>query len=166
MGGSKAEDGRSRALLIAADQFQDPGLARLRSPAQDVQELAEVLRDPLIGGYSVRSVENKPTHVVSEEIEGFFADARLNDRLLLYLSCHGVKDPAGHLYFTMATTKLSLLDSTGISSEFVSRHVDRCRSRRIVVLLDCCYSGAYLRGHRHRGKDRASLGSLEPGFRS
>jgi hypothetical protein len=33
-----------------------------------------------------------PGQLVEEEIEGFFADRRPDDLLLLYLFCHGVKD--------------------------------------------------------------------------
>ena len=151
---------KSHALIIAAGQFKDSGLARLRSPSRDAEELASVLQDPLIGGYEVRSLLNKPAHVVSEEIEAFFAEALPADLLLLYISSHGVKDPAGQLVFAMTTTKLNRLQSTGIRADFLYEQIERCRCRRIVVLLDCCYSGAYLRGHRPRGRNRVSLGSL------
>ena len=157
---AESNPGKSYALIIAADQFQDSGLAQLRSPSRDAEELASVLQDPLIGGYEVRPLLNKPAHVVSEQIEALFADAHPADLLLLYISSHGVKDPAGQLVFAMTTTKLNRLQSTGIRAEFVYEQVERCRSRRIVVLLDCCYSGAYIRGHRPRSQDHVSLGSL------
>jgi hypothetical protein len=66
--------------------------------------------------------------------------------LLLYFSCHGVKDPTGRLYFAATNTRFGRLGSTGISAAWVNEQVDRSRSRRIVLLLDCCYSGAFARG--------------------
>ena len=102
-----------RALIVAADRYDDSRLANLRAPAQDARQLAEVLADPAVGGYRVTTLLNQPGHVVSEEIEGFFAEGRLDDLLLLYMSCHGFKDVAGHLYFCLSTTKLDRLAATG-----------------------------------------------------
>jgi hypothetical protein len=104
---------------------------------------------------------NAPGELVREEIEGFFAGRRLDDLLVLYLSCHGVKDASGRLYFAAMTTKLSRLAASGISSDFVYEQVERCRARKILLLLDCCYSGAYLKGHRARAADRANIRALD-----
>src|SRR5215467_15256530 len=101
--------GGSYALIVAADQYNDPTFRGLRSPAQDVRALTEVLKDPAIGGYQVRALMNEPGHLVNEEIEGFFADRRLDDLLVLYFSCHGIRDPAGNLYFAAPTTKVNRL---------------------------------------------------------
>jgi outer membrane protein assembly factor BamB len=149
------------ALIIAAGQYEDGALRRLRSPAADAEELTDVLENPKIGGYEVQQLLDQPDHVVRVHIEGFFADAHPDDLLLLYLSCHGVKDQSGQLYFAAVNTRPNRLASTGISAEFVYQQVERCRSRKIVLLLDCCYSGAYGRGYRPRAHDDASLGSPE-----
>lgn len=81
--------------------------------------------------------------MISEEIEDFFADRRHDDLLLLYFSCHGIKDDAGRLYFAGSNTKAQRLAATGISSVFVNEQIARSRSRRKVLLLDCCFSGAF-----------------------
>ena len=109
----------------------------------------------------MKTLVNEAGHLVREEVDGFFADRRVEDTLVLYLSCHGVKDPGGRLYFAASTTKLHRLASTAISADFVYEQVDRCRARRILLLLDCCYSGAYLKGHRPRGQNRAGVKPLE-----
>jgi predicted NBD/HSP70 family sugar kinase/uncharacterized caspase-like protein len=150
-----------RALIVAADHYDDGRLTNLRAPAQDARRLAEVLADPAVGGYRVSTLLNQPGHVVGEEIEGFFTEGRLDDLLLLYMSCHGFKDVDGHLYFCLSTTKLDRLAATGVSAHFVHERVERCRSRRILLLLDCCYSGAYLKGHRHRADEQAGVEALE-----
>src|SRR4029450_10390068 len=43
-------------------------------------------------------------------------------------------------------TELANLDATAVPADFVNRHMSRSHSRRIVLLLDCCYSGAFARG--------------------
>jgi len=139
-------DGNRSALIIASDSYTDPGLQRLRAPASDAQALAGVLRDPDIGGFQVRTLLNEPAHEVTLAVEEFFADRRPDDLLLLHFSCHGVKDEGGELYFAAANTRMRRLAATAVPAEFVNRRMGRSRSRRIVLLLDCCYAGAFERG--------------------
>ena len=79
-------------------------------------------------------------------MEEFFADRRPDDLLLLHVSCHGVKDEGGELYFATTNTKLRRLGATAVAADFVNRRMGRSRSRRVVLLLDCCYAGAFERG--------------------
>jgi hypothetical protein len=145
------------ALVIASDDYADPQLRRLRAPARDAEELARVLRDPGIGDFRVEVSANEPEHVVRRKLAAFFQDRGLDDLLLLHLSCHGVKDDDGRLYFATADTELAHLDATAIPSDFVNRQMSRSRSRRIVLLLDCCYSGAFANGLMARGGDGVDL---------
>lgn len=142
--------GQRSALIIACDDYKDPGLSRLRAPAYDAQQLAEVLGDPEVGGFEVCTSMNEPAHVIGESVEEFFADRATGDLLLLHFSCHGVKDEDGELYFASSTTKLRRLGATALAASFVRRRMERSRSRRIVLLLDCCYAGAFERGTTHR----------------
>ncbi len=84
-------NGTRSALIVASQDYTDPGLRRLRAPASDAQALAAVLQDPAIGGFEVRTLLNEPAHVVSLAVEEFFADRRPGDLLLLHISGHGVK---------------------------------------------------------------------------
>ncbi|MEV4582629.1 caspase family protein [Nonomuraea jabiensis] len=138
--------GRRLALIVASDEFGDPGLRRLRAPAFDAEALARVLGDEAIGGFDVRTMLNESTADVNEAVEEFFADCHPDDLLLLHFSGHGVKDDNGELYFATPSTKLNRLGATAVSAEFVNRRMGRSRSRRIVLLLDCCYAGAFARG--------------------
>jgi Protein of unknown function (DUF4232)/Caspase domain len=139
-------DGKRSALIVANDKYQDPGLRQLRAPAQDAEALAHVLGDPQIGAFSVRTLFNEPAHILNEAVEEFFADRRSDDLLLLHFSCHGVKDEDGDLYFATNNTRLGRLGATAVAADFVNRRMNRSHSRRIVLLLDCCYSGAFVRG--------------------
>jgi hypothetical protein len=83
---------------------------------------------------------------VNEAVEEFFDERGRDDLLLLHFSCHGVKDEGGELYFATANTKLRRLGATAVAADFVNRRMSRSRSRRVVLLLDCCYAGAFERG--------------------
>ena len=139
-------DGARSALIVASDGYTDPGLRRLRAPASDARALGAVLQDPGIGGFEVHTLLNEPAHEVNLAVEEFFADRRPDDLLLVHFSCHGVKDEGGELYFAMANALLRRLGATAVAAEFVNRQMSRSRSRRVVLLTDCCYAGAFERG--------------------
>ncbi|MCU1432135.1 MAG: caspase [Actinotalea sp.] len=134
---------RRRALIVASDAYEHPGLRRLRSPQADASALASVLSDPRIGDFEVRVVHNEPSYEVQSRVEELFADSRPDDLLLLHFACHGVKNEAGELFFATRNTRLDRLASTAVSADFVQRGMRASRSRSIVLLLDCCYGGAF-----------------------
>lgn len=136
-------EGARRALLVATHEYQDAGLRKLRAPARDAEEFARVLQDPGIGGFEVVTVVNQPSYQVRRTIQEFLAEAHIDDTLLLYFSCHGVKDDGGRLFLATRDTEIQYCDSTSVESNLVSDQVRRSRARRIVVMLDCCYSGAF-----------------------
>jgi beta-lactam-binding protein with PASTA domain len=119
--------------------------------------LSRVLGNPDIGAFAVTTVFNQPSYAVNEIVQDFFADRSPDDLLLLHFSCHGVKSEDGELYFASPNTRLQRLDATAVSAEFVNRLMNRSRSRSIVLVLDCCYSGAFARGMIARGGDTVQL---------
>ncbi|WIN00453.1 caspase family protein [Actinoplanes oblitus] len=143
--------GRREALIIAVHEYEDPGLSRLRAPSHDADALARVLGDRDIGGFHVRQLRNEPAHTASEALEDFFADRDRDDVLLVYFSGHGLKDEDGTLHLAAANTKVHRLAATSVSAAFLNQQMNRSRSRRIVLILDCCYAGAFARGLTPRG---------------
>ncbi|BDH14219.1 hypothetical protein HOK021_53980 [Streptomyces hygroscopicus] len=138
--------GRRDALLIATGMYESPALKPLRSPRQDCEGLAAVLRDPGIGGFQAQQLVDAKSYEVKRALEQFFRNRGREDLLLLHLSCHGIKDDEGHLYFATQDTDKDLPASTAVPAAFLHDQMARCRARTIVVLLDCCYSGAFLPG--------------------
>jgi hypothetical protein len=101
------------------------------------------LTDPKVGDFEVEVSLNEVESVIRRKLVAFFRTTGLDDVLLLHFSCHGLKDDFGHLFFATPDSELESLEATAVDSDFVRRQIDRSRSRRIVVLLDCCYSGAF-----------------------
>jgi len=148
MGPEAAQPGGRRiALLIAAAEYTDPDLRRLRAPAQDAKALAEVLQDPAAGAFDeTLLLIDRPRQEVEETIEDVLSERVSSDLVLLYFSCHGVKDPWGRLYFAVPGTRCNRLASTAVSSVFVNEQMERSRAGAKIALLDCCYSGAFVKG--------------------
>ena len=151
--------GKRLALIIASSQFEDKDLSQLIAPTQDAEELARVLGNPEIGNFEVQTLVNRSRDEVGKAIETFFQDRRRDDLLLLYYSGHGIKDENGQLYFAVPNTQRNLLRSTAIPSRLLQDVMEDSRSRRQVLILDCCYSGAFTKGLRSR--DDRQIGTKE-----
>jgi hypothetical protein len=133
------------ALVVANSRYDEEELEQLTTPGGDAKALARVLGDAAIGGFAVKTVYNARSSRVQEEIEGFFTDRRRDDLLLLYFSGHGIKNDDGKLYFAARNTRRRTLRSTAVPAAFVHDVMDKSRSRRQLLVLDCCYSGAFAR---------------------
>lgn len=137
---------RRRALIVANAHYDDAALEGLASPAQDAAALTRVLEDPERCGFEVSALLDAGSAEVTEAVEGFLVDAERGDLLLLYFSCHGLKDEGGRLYFATRNTRRNRLRSTAVPAGVVNELLLGSRSRRKVLLLDCCYGGAFAKG--------------------
>lgn len=151
--------GRRLALLVATYEHQDDGLRQLTAPAHDAESLASVLRDPDIAGFEVTTLINQPHHRVGEAIGEFYRDRRRDDLTLLYFTGHGLKDDSGRLYLAMTNTRRDSLLFTALSAEHIDQAMEGCPSRQKVLILDCCYSGAFPAGRLSKGD--AAVHTLE-----
>jgi hypothetical protein len=150
-------DAQRSALIIACDEYDQKGLRSLIAPAADAAALATVLGDPEIGNFATQVVRNAPAHVVELQVEDFLSAGRPGDVLLLHFSCHGLKNESGELFFAARDTRPDRLRSTAISADFVQRCLQASRSRCVVLLLDCCYGGAFSRGMTVRAAGDANV---------
>ena len=163
-------DTRRQALLIACTRYEDPKLRDLRAPESDVAELSRVLGDPRVGNFEVQpALLDAPKDEVEGQIEGFFEGAGPGDVLLLYLSGHGVVSRSRQWFFATPNTKIGRLGSTAVSDTYIRERMKGSRSPAIVMVLDCCHSGAFARSllakggedihveHHFEGRGRVAL---------
>ncbi|MEA5580137.1 ABC transporter substrate-binding protein [Nodularia harveyana UHCC-0300] len=138
------------ALLIGVSQYQ-VGLNPLPAAVRDVEAMERVLKDPKIGNFdAVKKLINPERQVMAEAIEHLFDGRQKDDLILLFFSGHGIKDESGKLYFatrnTRKTDKGLLVKATTVPASFVHDVMSNSRSKREVVILDCCFSGAFAEG--------------------
>ncbi len=134
---------RRLALLVATYRYSDTGLRQLTTPAHDAEAFAAVLADREIAGFEVTTLINEPHHVVGQAIGDFYRGRRRDDLTLLYFTGHGLKDDDGRLYLAMTNTLRDNLLFTGLPADQVDHAMESCQSRQKVLILDCCYSGAF-----------------------
>jgi hypothetical protein len=76
-----------------------------------------------------------------------------------------LKSESGELFFAARNTRPNRLGSTAIPADFVQRCMRASRSRSIVLMLDCCYGGAFSQGVAVRASDDVNVLDSFPGGR-
>jgi HEAT repeat protein len=142
------------AILIASSQFEDDNLQKLKCPENDVDGLDRILKSKEYGNFSnTFPLKNSPHHRVQEEIDRVIQTANKDDLILIYYSGHGKLDHAGKLHLATTNTNAKYLKSTSISINFIKDLLDDSRTTKVILILDCCYSGlageAFARGGFH-----------------
>jgi uncharacterized caspase-like protein/streptogramin lyase len=145
------DEGSRRALVVATGSYADATLAGLRAPGRDAAELAAILEDAAVGGFDVETILDEPADALRRRVARFCAQGGPGDLALLYVSCHGVLDDRGRLYYATTDTDRELLAATAIPAAWLNEQLDDCRCRRQIVILDCCHSGAFAKGAKGEG---------------
>jgi len=100
-----------------------------------------------MGGFDeVKPVINPNQAQMAREIELWFQGREPDDLVLLFFSGHGVKDDRRELFFAAHNTEKqrdSLIRSTATSARFIHDCIRRCTAKYQVIILDCCFSGAF-----------------------
>jgi formylglycine-generating enzyme required for sulfatase activity/uncharacterized caspase-like protein len=156
------------ALIIGNTEYSDSGLAQLTAPGKDAEDFARVLKNQDICAFDdVKVLLNQPEHIVRRGIDVFFDQKKPDDLLLLYFSGHGVRDELGALYLAVKNTMRTRLRSTAIKSDYIRETMDQSRSRRQVLILDCCNSGAFAQGTKAAtGVSIGTASAFEAGYGS
>ncbi|WP_414588642.1 caspase, EACC1-associated type [Scytonema sp. PCC 10023] len=138
------------ALLIGASEYGE-GLSPLPGAAKDVEAMQRVLQHPEMGSFDeVRPLLNVDPQAMQEAIETLFSGRAKEDLVLLFFSGHGIKDESGRLYLATRITRKNkqgeLVKATAVPASFVQDIMSHSRSKRQVIILDCCFSGAFAEG--------------------
>ena len=137
------------ALLIGNDTYDDPDLSTLNAPLSDVDDFKSVLLNPDICQFDdVTVLANPSLSMALRQINLLFARSSKDDLLLLYFTGHGVKDLSNELYFAIKETENDLLGGTAIPASSMKGMMNKSHSRRQVLILNCCHSGAFAKGFK------------------
>src|SRR5215467_15994510 len=147
-GGRVAVVGRYRALLIGNSTYpaDEHNLQTLKGPVKDIAVLNRALADPGTGLFDDADVTLLPEATSTRAIRAlgrFFGTATRDDVLLVYFSGHGKLDQSGRLHLCMQDTDSADLLSTAVSSARIKEFADASHARNVIIVLDCCYAGAF-----------------------
>lgn len=155
------------ALVIGNGTYDDQRFTPLRAPAtHDAPRFADVLRDQELCGFHSVDVCLDRSHAEIRRAIGMVCnDRHPSDLVVLYYSGHGMKDDRNNLHLIAKDTEKHIYHATSVDAPWLSRQIDLCTAERVVLILDCCYAGAYQPGGKDGGgKDGGENISLEAAF--
>lgn len=141
------------ALVIGINTFEDPAVPKLHFASKDAKDFAQYLRDPKGGRFPESNVtvltdEAAKLQTIREGIGLLRVKAQPDDLVVIYISSHGSPrsiDPNGVSYIIAADTHTDTPERLYASSlqmiDLVQQINREIRARRVVLLLDTCYSG-------------------------
>jgi ubiquinone/menaquinone biosynthesis C-methylase UbiE len=153
-------DAKRIAVLIGNSvypEFPKDELDSLSTPLNDIDALKKTLEDPSRGNFkSVTCLADKDALSVQDAIEETIIEAAKTDSLaLIFYSGHGILDPTNRLHLVTHDSKPGRYTST-LTLSRIAEYVNVHSPQKLVVLLDCCYSGAGLRDFELKGSGIAT----------
>jgi len=134
------------ALLIGVSEYGEDISPLLAAP-RDVAAMQQVLADPLRGNFEVwEPLINPDLSQFQIAVQRLFTTLKKSDVGLLFFSGHGLVDDDNHLYLATKGTSKNFYQATAVPASFIQTLSRRSYSKRQIIILDCCYSGAFAEG--------------------
>jgi formylglycine-generating enzyme required for sulfatase activity len=134
------------ALLIGVSEY-GAGIPPLLSALNDVEAMERVLQNPNLGNFAqVERLLNPDSVAMRIAIQKLFKNAGKEDLLLFFFSGHGITNDDNHLYLATRNTAKDDFEATAVDANFIQTQSKNCYSKRQVLILDACYSGAFASG--------------------
>ena len=137
---------KKTALLIGVSEYGE-SIPPLSSPLHDVEAMERVLKNPNLGNFTeVEKLLNPNSEAMKIAILNLFKNAEKDDLLLFFFSGHGMINDDNHLYLATRNTAKDNFEATAVDGNFIQAQSRNCYSKRQVLILDACYSGAFANG--------------------
>ncbi|MCZ8128702.1 MAG: caspase family protein [Microcystis sp. LE19-114.1B] len=164
------------ALLIGVSEYSE-GLRPISSAILDVEAMRRVLEHPDMGAFDqVTVLPNPDKGSMEKAVEVLFANRQKDDLVLLYFSGHGLKAQNARFFLSTRETgrdqKGNFSRATALAATKLQEYITDSHSKRQIIILDCCFSGALVQGMPIKGefniqeelggKGRAILTSSSP----
>ena len=134
------------ALLIGVSEYGE-GIPSLSAPINDVAAMKRVLENPEMGGFDeVELLINPEPTAMRLAVQQLFVHLGKDDLVLLFFSGHGITDDNNRLYLTTKGTSKDYYQATSVPASFIQDRSLESYTKRQVIILDCCYSGAFAEG--------------------
>jgi len=146
-----------RALIIGIDRFQDRKIRELRYCRKDADGLAALVSDRRYIPFDrVEVTTLLDRQATKEKVQACLEDlgrrSAPHDTVIVYFSSHGIQQDQRDAYWVLNDSRVDLkayhkhqlrVDTeTALGQSDIARLLNRIRARRLVVLVDACFSAA------------------------
>jgi hypothetical protein len=137
--------GGRHGLVIGIEQYRDERL-NLRCATADAKVIFDLMIDPDCGMFPKDNVrlllnEEATREGVWRALSSLRRSAGENDTVWVYYAGHAAPEES-NLYWVTHDADVDDLYGTGLSNDQISKVLNDIRSKRLVVLLDCCHAAA------------------------
>lgn len=132
-----------RALVIGISKYKPPQVV-LKGVARDTEAIGKVLQSDKAGftdAVTILPDEKATLSAVRTALAQLLGKSKKSDEVLLFMAGHGVRIK-GKGYFCTIDTVVNDPVRTGLPLSELRGLFDACKSQRVVLFLDFCYSGA------------------------
>jgi ubiquinone/menaquinone biosynthesis C-methylase UbiE len=155
-------------VLVGNSEFKEfsaEELAPLQTPLNDVRLLKAALSERARGAFETECLENRCSNDVREALESLIIKAKDSSSLgLIYYSGHGLLDQTGRLHLATADSRPGAWTKT-ISLSDLGSLIRIHKPQRLVIILDCCYSGAGIKDMELKSAGNGALAQINDSFR-
>jgi uncharacterized protein YjbI with pentapeptide repeats len=152
---------KKKALIIGISDYDNLSLPHLEFCKNDGDEMSNFLQSQ---GYEIPK-ENKLIGKINHQIMRnaiiqFFTNENIKpkDLLLFYFSGHGLIEDNGDNYLATSEADPDRPYESAIPFDELTKMANRSISNKIVMILDCCYSGGAIKGGKGNPEDAANIG--------
>lgn len=133
------------AMIIGIADYQDSRL-NLKYTVNDAQGLYNILIDPNYGGVPKENIQlllNEQATATNIKKAGTWLRQRASedDIVIIYYSGHGAPEE-GKTFWVTYDADINDLNATALDNNDIADMLSRIRSKRLITLLDSCYSEA------------------------
>ena len=165
-----------RALIIGIDSFQDNKIRKLNFCRKDAEAMRDLLSDRRYSPSAYVRVhyllgEEATRERVRTALERLGDRAAPVDTVIVYFASHGIQQDGGQAFWVLHNSKVDrvsygneeirIVPQTALGQPEIHRLLNRIKARRIVVLVDSCFSAATVISYP-RGKDFKSPKAKNP----
>lgn len=137
------------AIIVGISKYKHEEL-NLKFADRDADELCRLLQSPSGGAFAADHIhrltnEDATTAKITWALRSFLKRPAPDDIVVIYFSCHGVKDPDrdGIVYLLTHDTDPADISGTALPMREINHCInDYLLSKRVVIVADTCHSAA------------------------
>lgn len=125
-------------LFIGIDKFQSSEITELNCCAKDAEVLWALSKDTFPQGELKKLINHEATlSNIKKAIDDIIEKASDEDLVIFHFSGHG----STNFHLVTHDTDKDNFNATSISADQVAGWIKRFKNKRLLVVLDCCFSG-------------------------
>lgn len=134
------------ALLIAVEDYQDPGIVSLTEPLKDATKLKEVLLSKYtFDSLNLSMLVNPTFEDLSIAFEDLSHKVTENDNLLIFYAGHGYFDEKTNIGYWLPSDAQEKNKARWFRNSTLVENIGAINSKHTLLITDACFSGGIFR---------------------